>query len=201
MTESQFLMLQFLTSASLVIIVVAITVSDVRERRIPNRFVLAGLFIAMIWHVSAPQGLGLFDAYTAGGLGLTSSLMGAGMCFGVFLVLHVLGVMGAGDVKLMAFMGALFGANHSVDLIVTVLLCGGVLAATRMIGGGRFVRVISNLKLIVLDRMLAPTGGAIFDPEKDTVERLPFALAICSAAVLLAFAQQKGMSLPWAFYG
>ncbi len=202
MNESQFMLLHSITGVGLLMIIAAICVSDARQRRIPNLLVLSGLLVASGFHAIAPAGRGVFVHHLAGGLGLREALLGAVICFGFFLVLHLMRVMGAGDVKLMAFMGALFGASESANLILAVLLCGGLLSLSRMFQADRRHRVMANLRLIVMERIASPTGGAaLFDPEKDTVERLPFALAICSAAVLLAIAQQKGLSMPWAIYG
>lgn len=202
MTETQFLVVRAITGIGVLAIIAAICVADARQRRIPNRLVLAGLILALGFHAWAPEGQGVFVRGLPGGLGLDDALFGAAICFGFFLVLHAVRVMGAGDVKLMAFMGALFGAGEATNLILLVLLCGGLLSLSRMFDAQRRRQVIANLQLIVMERIASPTGNAaLFDPEKDTVERLPYALAICSAAVLLAFAQQKGLSMPWAIYG
>src|SRR5689334_7912576 len=94
-----------------------ITYFDVRYRRIPNVFVLATL-------VS-----GLLINLLAGGLhGLWASLGGCLMAFGLMLVLHVFGAMGAGDVKLFAAVGSVVGTALVPWTFLVVLLTGGVLA-------------------------------------------------------------------------
>jgi len=102
--------------------------SDVREFRIPNRFtypaIVAGLalnswYSLMHWfgHFSSDEWLG--------GIGMRDSVFGLALCFsGMTLFFITLGC-GAGDVKLMAAIGALLGWRSGVE----VWLCAMVLAA------------------------------------------------------------------------
>ena len=94
-----------------------ITYHDVRYRRIPNLFVLATLISGIILNL-------IF-----GGLrGVLASVEGCALAFGLMLMLHVLGAMGAGDVKLFASIGAVVGAQLVVPTFLIVALTGGVLA-------------------------------------------------------------------------
>lgn len=198
MSEVQFILFRTVVGIALVGIVTAICVSDARSRRIPNKLVLTGLLVALLFNSFAPTGYGIFDQYTPGGVGFAASAIGSAGVFVLFFVLYALRIMGAGDVKLMAFFGALFGGLAVVDFTVTVFLCGGLLALSRLFNAQRRARVMANLKLITLDRIMSPTGrGEVFDPNKDTAERLPFALAICGAAVVVAVSQITGVELPW----
>ena len=198
MTELQFVAFRLLVGLALIGIVIAVCVSDARERRIPNGLVLLGLVLALGYNVIAPSGYGVFDQYTPGGVGLVSSMAGALAVFGLFFVLYLLRIMSAGDVKLMTFFGALYGGLTVIDLTVTVFLCGGLLAVSRLFDAQRRATVIANLKLILLDRIVAPSGrGQTFDPDTDSAERLPFALAICLAGSVIAMCQMSGTSLPW----
>ncbi len=199
MTEIQFVIFRSIVGIALVGIIATICVSDNRERRIPNKLVLAGLVLALIWNAFAPLGAGIFDQYTPGGVGLLDSLLAGAGVFAFFFVLYAMRVMGAGDVKLMGFFGALFGTTAVIDFTLTVFICGGVLALCRMLNLTRARQVLMNMKLILIDRLASPYGHQQvgFDPDKDTVERLPFALAICSAAILIALSQLTGYGLPW----
>src|SRR5262249_47149466 len=73
---------------------------DVRYRRIPNIYVLC----ALIGGLAA-------NAVINGWSGLGASLAGCVFAFGLMLVLHVFGALGAGDVKLFAAIGAVIGAQ------------------------------------------------------------------------------------------
>jgi prepilin peptidase CpaA len=94
-----------------------IVYNDVRYRRIPNPYVLAVLII----------GLGL-NALFGGVAGALSSLAGVAMAFGLMFVLHIVGSMGAGDVKLFGAVGAVIGSHLVLPTFVVVVLTGGLLA-------------------------------------------------------------------------
>ena len=82
-----------------------VAVTDVRAFRVPNAvtypFVLAGL---------------AYHGLTGGLGGLGMSLLGMAVGFAVLLLLHILGAVGAGDVKLMAGVGAWLGAFSAIYL-------------------------------------------------------------------------------------
>ena len=102
-----------------------ITYHDVRYRRIPNLFVLATLIGGLVLN------------FVFGGLsGVLASVAGCALAFGLMLMLHVLGAMGAGDVKLFASIGAVIGAHLVVPTFLVVALTGGVLALVTMVRAG-----------------------------------------------------------------
>ncbi len=199
MSETLEFLLRVATIVALTGLVGAICLSDVAERRIPNRLVGWTLAIALAFHAFAPAGAGLFDPYTPGSIGLGDAALGALVAFIAFLLLHMARVMGAGDVKLMAAMGAIFGVSAVPGFIVTVFLTGGVLVASRMFDAERRRRLATNLRLIVWGRLAAVSGieGPQFDPRTDTADRLPFGLAITMAAIVLAGSRMAGIDLPW----
>ena len=94
-----------------------IVYNDVRYRRIPNPYVLAVLII----------GFGL-NALFGGVAGALSSLAGVAMAFGLMFILHIVGSMGAGDVKLFGAVGAVIGSHLVLPTFVVVVLTGGLLA-------------------------------------------------------------------------
>ena len=91
-----------------ILLISAITVSvveDVRRQKIPNLVTFPTMVIALIYYGISSGLNGLF--FSAGGLA-------SGM--GFFMILYVMGGMGAGDVKLMGASGAAtVGGVGSVD--------------------------------------------------------------------------------------
>lgn len=179
---------------ALVGLVALVSVSDVRHRRIPNRLVAAGLALALLWHGLAPAGAGLFDRQHPGALGIGAALAGTGVAFGAFLLVHLARMMGAGDVKLMAMLGAFFGVAAVPALVLLVFGAGAVLVAARLFDRERRRVLAANLRIMLFGRLAALTGGSgpRFDPARDTAERLPFGLAIAGGALLLAGLQCSG---------
>lgn len=179
----------------LLLLLASICVSDFRARRISNRLVFAGLLVALGWQALGPAGSGLFHPGVPGALGATSAFAGAAAAFVVFLALHLMRAMGAGDVKLMAMLGAFFGFEAVPALVLLVFLTGGVLVALRLFDGARRRAIFANLQLIVFGRLAVLTGGVgpQFDPRADSADRLPYAFAISGGALLLAALQLMGV--------
>jgi prepilin peptidase CpaA len=93
------------------------TVVDLKTRRIPN-----GLTAAM-----AGIGVGL----AASGMStvtLGAAVVGFGLGLALMLPGHLLGATGAGDVKLMAAVGAIVGPGMVVSAFLFTAVAGGVLA-------------------------------------------------------------------------
>jgi prepilin peptidase CpaA len=106
-------MLSF-TTLSLGLLTAVIT--DVRTRRIPN------------WLTGAIAGAGFGVAF--GGGGVTPWQATLGLLLGLALMLpgHMIGATGAGDVKLMAAVGAFLGPGLVFRAFLYSALAGGVLA-------------------------------------------------------------------------
>src|SRR5262245_22884844 len=100
---------------AVLIVAVAAAVCDVRSRRIPNVLTFGAAATALIFGL-ATTGLS--------GLGLSAAgwLVGAALFFPFF----VLGGMGAGDVKLLAALGAWIGPAVVVWLAIFTAMAGGV---------------------------------------------------------------------------
>lgn len=101
-------------------------VIDMRTRRIPNVITASTVIVGI--------------ALAAGGwsgVSVTSSLLG---CLAGVLVMipgRVLGATGAGDVKLMAAVGAVIGLERMPAAFIATLIAGGVLAVVVAIRRGR----------------------------------------------------------------
>ena len=108
------------SSAALVVLaagLVAATVIDLRSRRIPNELTAAMTSIGIALAVSGTSGVSL-----------GASL--AGFCLGLLLMMpgYALGATGAGDVKLMAGVGAIVGPALVLSAFLFTSVAGGVLA-------------------------------------------------------------------------
>lgn len=92
--------------------------TDLALRKIPNVLVAAGLLLALVLRCLAePEWSVALDC--AGGA--VAGLL-------VFLPLYLLRGMAAGDVKLMAMVGAFLGPAAALVAAMLAALCGGVLA-------------------------------------------------------------------------
>ena len=91
-------------------------VLDVRTRRIPN-WLTGGI---------AAAGFGL--AFGGGTVTPAHAALGLGVGLLLMLPAHVIGAMGAGDVKLMAAVGAVVGPDMVLRAFLCSAVAGGVLA-------------------------------------------------------------------------
>jgi prepilin peptidase CpaA len=149
--------------------------ADVRVRRIPNVLVLLVLSTGLALNVIGPDnGRAGPLAQFPGALGLGSALLGVLVGLALFLPLHLVRAMGAGDVKLLAALGAFLGSIEIINVALFVLIAGGVLAVARMLWSGTSRRVLSNVMLALSG---LGSGKQLFDPATQSVDRMPYALA------------------------
>ena len=108
--------------------------SDIRTRRIPNWVVLAGLLLGLTG-----------NTVLYGWAGLGRAGLGLGLALLVYLPLHIVRGMGAGDVKLMAAVGAIAGPANWLGVLVLTGLLGGVCALILVTSQGAGQRTLHNL--------------------------------------------------------
>lgn len=114
------------------------SITDIRERRIPNvvTFPLAAAALAA-------NAAGSFDtalAASLGAIGLSASLAGLAACFTLMLANHLFAGHGAGDVKLAAGIGGCLGLESGLlalayAYVFAGLVAVGMLVARRRRGG------------------------------------------------------------------
>ena len=123
----------FFQFAAIAMAVVA-AVWDLKTRRIPNLLTFGAALIALAAH-----------GYTGGMTGLGWALAGwlVGLVF--FLPIFALGGMGAGDVKLLAALGAWLGPGPIVWVALFSLVAGGVLGLAVAIGYGYLTQALTNI--------------------------------------------------------
>jgi prepilin peptidase CpaA len=92
-------------------------VYDFRWRRIPNFLTYPAMFLGIFLHT-----------FQAGREGFYFSLGGLALGGGIFLLLYIFGAMGAGDVKLIAGVGALLGMQKIVTVLFLSVFTGGLMA-------------------------------------------------------------------------
>jgi prepilin peptidase CpaA len=120
------------------ILVIVAAIWDIRTRRIPNWLTLSGAILGVALNTF------LFETY-----GLWFSLKGLGLAFAVYMVLYLLHAMGAGDVKLMAAVGAASGPGNWLGILILTSLAGAVAGLVLVAFKGRFRRTFANVGVIV----------------------------------------------------
>jgi prepilin peptidase CpaA len=150
---------------------------DLRRRRIPNRLLALGLLVALALHLSSGDPSALLSTYLAGfALGLL-----------LFLPLYLLGGMAAGDVKLMATVGAFLGPALVFQASLATYCVGGVLALLIVLVRGNGRAAFANVSAL-LHPLLLRLGGARLAPDSQpvpSVGSMPYAVAIMLGTLLV----------------
>jgi prepilin peptidase CpaA len=101
----------------LILVLVTCFITDIKVQRIYNKVIFPSLVVAVASHT-------LFYGYN----GLKLSLLGfvTGLC--ILLIPYFLGGIGAGDVKLLALIGAIKGSIFVMNTAIYMGLIGGTIA-------------------------------------------------------------------------
>ena len=148
--------------------------TDLRSARIPNVLTFGAIAVALAFHAAAPGGLGV----QAAGLGLLVGLL-------VFFPFFALGAMGAGDVKLMAALGAWLGWYTAINVALFGAIAGGVFAIVVSLWHGYLGTAMRNLKRLFFHWWLIgvqPVPELTLDQGKGL--RLPYALPITAGLMV-----------------
>ncbi|WP_245830969.1 A24 family peptidase [Sediminibacillus massiliensis] len=92
-------------------------VTDLKSRKIYNKVIYPSLLLAFIFHFAV-----------AGWQGLSHAFIGFLIGFGLLLIPYFMGGMGAGDVKLIALIGALKGGAFVFQSFLYIAIVGALMA-------------------------------------------------------------------------
>jgi prepilin peptidase CpaA len=129
-----------MTMAHIAVLVIAALAcsTDVRSRRIPNWLTFGAALAGVAYQLVSHGYAGLGD-------GLLGWVAGAAFLFVPF----ALGGIGAGDVKLMAALGAWLGPADVMWLGMYTGVAGGVIALVVAVAKGYAVQMLANVKLLL----------------------------------------------------
>ena len=143
---------------------------DVQQRRIPNWLtypaILAGVLLrAHFWGVN----------------GALTALAGCLLSAGIVFVFYAVRAMGAGDLKLLAAVGAFTGPHYAIQTLLATAIAGGVLAIIYVLYRGRLRATLGNvgevMKFHVAGGMQAHPDFNLDNPD---ALRMPYGLAIAA---------------------
>ena len=175
-------------TAVLFVMLVIASVSDRRSYRIPNWLTFGGAAFALIYHTVAARtpwaGLGL----ALGGLAIGLALM---------LPAYVARVMGAGDVKLMAMVGAFLGVSATLHAALFVFILGGVAAVGFALRTRRLMQMFANTRDAAQTLVLVSLAG--FRPEAPlaagkSIGKLPYGVCIAIGTIVSVVARHLGFA-------
>ena len=156
----------FLTFLSIVLITVV--VYDIRVHKIPNFITYPTIVGVLLYHFLAQ-----------GPNGALSGVKGLALGLGLFIIPYLIGVMGAGDVKLMGAVGAALGARGVFITAVLASIVGGIYAIIVLSSSHHYSKRFVARHALTF-KTLIRTGHFIPIPEEESEKtpRLYYALAI-----------------------
>lgn len=162
------------STVAVLAIVSAAAIWDVTTRRLPNGLTIGAAIIAIAIH-----------AVVGGWSGVLTSASGWCVGFALFFPLFVLGGMGAGDVKLLAAIGAWLGPSGALWTGFYGALAGGAAAVVISVIHGyswtAFGNILRMLQAWSYGRIRAVEGVTL---ESNAGPRVPYAVPIAVGAVL-----------------
>jgi prepilin peptidase CpaA len=148
---------------------------DGTKLRVPNWITLPLVLSGLAW-----------NGWTGGWDGFAAALIGAGVGLACLLPLYSVGGMGAGDVKLLAGVGAWLGASITFSAFCVSALVGAVMAMTIAWRRHWFIQLYADLLTILSEwrqmqdlRQLSRLAAE----RKPRMLLLPYAIPICIGSI------------------
>jgi prepilin peptidase CpaA len=164
-------------------VLIEAAIIDGRSLRVPNwltfHFLVGGL---------------LFALWKGGSSLLSTSLMGAGAGLMCLLPLYAIGGMGAGDVKLMAGVGAWIGPWLTLWAFFSTAIAGALIATGMIVYSGKLYRHVAMMHTIGHEVLTIRSPGTLSERaarRKPTMTLLPYAIPI--AVGTIAFFAWSGL--------
>ena len=155
---------------SVVLIIAAII--DMRTYRIPNLLTYPAMLIALIYHT-----------VTNGMNGLIFSSLGLIVGIGLFSIPFFMGIMGAGDAKLMGAVGAVLGSRGVLNASLFTAVAGGVFALILLLSHYRDFRFVTRAVETIQASLAAKCLIRIPLVENEKKPRLYYGIAIASGTL------------------
>jgi prepilin peptidase CpaA len=157
-------------------LVLLAAIYDFRFRRIPNWLTVSGVAAGFLMNL---------EVLKVAGLGVAAA--GMGLALLVYAPLYLLRGMGAGDVKLMAAIGAIAGPGNWLVIFFATALIGGVLALCLSVMKGRLREVLLSVSVMVFElaHLRVPyRTNSMLDVRNQAALRMPHGVSIAIGACL-----------------
>lgn len=169
-------------AALLMTLVIVAACCDIKTRKIPNWLILIGLASSL--GIDIAFGINDFSAWC---LGLFTA-------FGLFIPLYLFRTMGAGDVKLVAMVGAFLGPASALGAVLTILLSGGILAIAAATWSGVLFKTLNNVRFSLIHALVSVQHGDVapIQAPPASAGSMPYAVAIAAGTLVHLFREHGG---------
>jgi prepilin peptidase CpaA len=149
---------RWIVAAAFVLILIWASATDIKYRRIPNWTVVAIVILYIPWIFVGP------------GVSLSLSFAAGAIAFFTGVTLYALGLLGAGDSKLITAVALFVGLAKLPQFALATAVAGGILALVMILSQPKRVLVMLNMR-----------GRADFG------RNVPYGVAIAVGALLIVF--------------
>lgn len=158
-------------SIALLFLLAVAVYSDVTTRRIPNVLIAIGLLTA------------LATGLTQGDLATRTSGFAIGLL--ILLPFFAFRLVGAGDAKLMAVVGAFTGAHALLPISLYTFIFGGLLGIASLVTARSGLQAVRNVRLVLFAVAAKSAGADISSGELGLkpAARIPYAVAIAAGVL------------------
>ena len=156
-------------------------VTDARWRRIPNWLTYPAVPVAIILHSIA-----------GGRHGARLSLLGTGLGLGLLLPFVLVRSLGGGDWKLVGGLGAFFGPQRLMNVLLATLLINGVMALCLVVWKRRLGQTVRNIGRMLAAFFKFHLPGQDLTIENPEAIKVPFGVAAAVAVLLYTSSQPWG---------
>ncbi|MNZ88674.1 Type IV leader peptidase family protein [compost metagenome] len=147
-------------------------ISDVGTMKIPNYITFPGIVAGIIYHGAM-----------WGWSGLLFALKGAGVGFGLMFLMHILGAVGGGDVKLFAGIGAWTGVWLTLSIMMYSIIAAGCLGLIVLLWRREMFNRMRNMLHNIIGAVITKSLAPIESGENKQLQ-MPFMLAVLPGAIL-----------------
>lgn len=156
----------------LVIVLGICFITDLKQQKIYNKVIFPSLIAVLVIHLTA-----------SGFNGLRLSLIGFMAGLAVLIIPYFLGGIGAGDVKLLATIGAIKGSYFVLNTALYMAVIGGVIAFVIIIFNGALIKVLKQLWMWMY-LLLCGIKYKLEFPTSSFLKKYPYGVAIVGGAVI-----------------
>lgn len=150
----------------ILIVVLVSAITDILKQKVYNVVTYPSIIVGFL--------LGVLEG---GKAGFYSSIIGFSVGFFILLICHILGGMGAGDVKLMGAIGALGGYPFILNALFFSVLVGGIISLSILIWQGKLLSSLKNVFAALFTSVIPGIKTQPLEPANSTA--IPFGFAIC----------------------
>jgi prepilin peptidase CpaA len=146
--------------------------TDWRTRRIPNWLTVSGVVAGVT-----------VNSLLHGWTGTKSALLGLLLGLGLLLPFVLIRSLGAGDMKLVGAVGACFGSQKLISVLIAAVFVEGLMALALVIYKRRLVQTLRNMWQIIGSFLHLRLPGAAYSIDNPDAIKTPYGVAVAIAVV------------------